>query len=149
MVSSTAASAAAAAKTYSSEDVQHILQAALAYQSDRPFSQSQLKEMAAELNISAEVLAQAEATWQTAAAERQGAIAAAQQRRKAYRQQLGSYLVVNTGLILINLATCGTVSWAIYPLLGWGLGLCLGPNQTACGRRRSARAAQPATPLKT
>lgn len=147
MVSPTAASAAA--KTYSSEDVQHILQAALAYQSDRLFSQSQLKEMAAELNISAEVLAQAEATWQAAAAERQGAIAAAQQRRKAYRQQLVSYLVVNTGLILINLATSGTVSWAIYPLLGWGLGLCLGPNQTTCGQRRSARSARPATPSKT
>lgn len=138
MVPPTANSAAApaAAKAYSSEEVQQILQAALSYQSDRPFSRNQLEEMAAELNISPETLAKAEAAWQAAAAERQGA----KQRRTAYRQQLGSYLAVNTGLILINLATCGTISWAVYPLLGWGLGLCLGPNKMVCGRQRRSSA---------
>jgi hypothetical protein len=117
----------ASTPAYSSEDVQAILQTAMSYESDRPFSRSQLKEMAADLNISSEMLAKAEAHWQQATAQRQAAAERQQQRRKHFRQQFGGYIAVNTGLVLLNIATCGTVSWAIYPILGWGIGLCFGP----------------------
>lgn len=114
-------------KTYSSEEIQQILQTAMAYETERPFSRTQLEEMAADLNISPDLLTKAEATWQQELAQRQAAEALKQKQRQHYRHQVGSYVAVNTGLILLNLATCGTVSWAIYPLLGWGLGLCFGP----------------------
>ena len=42
----------------------------------------------------------------------------------AFRSHLMAYVLVNAGLVAINLITSGLDPfWAIYPMLGWGIGL--------------------------
>ncbi|MBU7582510.1 MAG: 2TM domain-containing protein [Nostoc sp. TH1S01] len=109
--------------TFRSEDVQQILQRAMADQHKEEFSEQQLQEMAAELGISFTSLQTAQQQWQ-----QQKEIIKRRQRSNSYRLQkikphLISYLVVNLFLIVLNLTTSPSYFWAIYPLLGWGLGL--------------------------
>ncbi|MCC5639039.1 2TM domain-containing protein [Nostoc sp. CHAB 5844] len=109
--------------TFRSEDVQQILQRAMADQQQENFSQQQLQEMAAELGISFVSLQTAQQAWQE-----EKEIIKRRQASKSYRLQkikphLISYLVVNIFLIVLNLITSPKYFWAIYPLLGWGLGL--------------------------
>lgn len=42
---------------------------------------------------------------------------------KGFYGHLASYIVVNTGLIVLNLATSPHQIWFIWPLVGWGIGL--------------------------
>ncbi len=44
---------------------------------------------------------------------------------KGFYGNLTSYLVVNTGLMILNLITSPDRLWFIYPLLGWGIGVVL------------------------
>ena len=41
----------------------------------------------------------------------------------AFRRNLMAYAVVNAGLVAINLATSPGYFWAIWPMMGWGVGL--------------------------
>ena len=41
----------------------------------------------------------------------------------AFRSHLMAYVVVNAGLVMINLITSDDYFWAIWPMLGWGIGL--------------------------
>jgi hypothetical protein len=43
--------------------------------------------------------------------------------RSGFLAHLISYLTVNIGLLLVNLLTAPESVWAIWPLLGWGLGV--------------------------
>jgi hypothetical protein len=40
-----------------------------------------------------------------------------------FRTHFMAYLLVNTGLVVINLVTSPGYFWAIWPIMGWGLGL--------------------------
>ncbi len=40
-----------------------------------------------------------------------------------FRTHFMAYLLVNAGLVLINLVTSPGYFWAIWPIIGWGLGL--------------------------
>lgn len=122
----------AAAPTYTAEDVQAILAEALALQASDRFTRSQLLEMAAEMNISADLLDQVEQNWRQRQQHQAQEQARKQKQQRLLRQQLITYAVVNGGLILLNIATAGTVTWAIFPLLGWGLGLLLGSGKYGC-----------------
>ncbi len=117
------------AQEYSSEDVQQILMIA---QAKDTFSEAQLQEMAHELVIDDSALRQAIATWQI---EKENQRQKRQQRQNFYRQQLLPYLGVNTFLILLNVSIAGTVTWAIYPLLGWGISLFFGPCKSRHEKR--------------
>lgn len=44
---------------------------------------------------------------------------------KGFYGNLSSYILVNSGLIILNLVTSPTNLWFFYPLLGWGLGVAL------------------------
>ena len=44
---------------------------------------------------------------------------------KAFYGNLSSYIIVNTGLMILNLLTSPQHLWFFYPLLGWGLGVAL------------------------
>lgn len=44
---------------------------------------------------------------------------------KAFYSQLVMYLVVIPGLFLINAITGSGYWWAVWPALGWGIGLCV------------------------
>lgn len=41
----------------------------------------------------------------------------------AFRSHLLAYVIVNAGLVLINLTTSPGYFWAIWPIIGWGIGL--------------------------
>lgn len=44
---------------------------------------------------------------------------------KAFCGNLASYLIVNTGLIILNMITTPEHWWFLYPLLGWGIGVAV------------------------
>ncbi|WP_421654797.1 2TM domain-containing protein [Leptothermofonsia sp. ETS-13] len=109
--------------TYGTDDVQQILQRALTRQQQGEFSREQLVEMATELGISPETLQAAEQDWLANRDQEKERQAFNTYLRKSFKAHLIPYLAVNTFLILINLTTSPGYLWAVYPILGWGLGL--------------------------
>lgn len=109
--------------SYRSEDVQEILQRALVRQQSGEYSRQQLEEMATELGIAPETLQAAEQDWLSEQGEVHDRKLFNAYRRKKFKRHLIPYLAVNTFLVLINLITERHNFWAIYPILGWGLGL--------------------------
>ncbi len=94
------------ARYYSPEDVQQILQVAIArqvYQGE--FSRSQLLEIATELGISAADLNIAEQVWEQQQGELQKRQAFNQYRQANLKGALGFYTILNAGLITFNLLT--------------------------------------------
>lgn len=112
--------------TYRQEDIQSILQIAIARQAmSGEFTRSQLQEIAEDLGISSDILFQAEREW---AAEQQ--LLAEQEKFKVYRQRrsrqkLFKFLIVNAFLVLLDWVTGGGLSWSLILLLLWGTGLTL------------------------
>ena len=109
--------------SYTSDDVQQILQRALTRKQDGQFSREQLMEMASELGITSDVLQEAEAEWKLKRNEEHERKSFNAFQRRAFKAHLIPYLAVNTFLVLINLVTSPGYFWAIFPMLGWGLGL--------------------------
>ncbi|MEM7713017.1 MAG: 2TM domain-containing protein [Cyanobacteria bacterium P01_A01_bin.68] len=109
--------------TYSSDDVQKILQLAMKRKEEESFSGKQLSDMAAELGISSELLKTAEQEWliQTKASKEQQA--RRKIMRRGFKAHLISFVAVNVFLVILNLSTTPSDFWAIYPISGWGLGL--------------------------
>ncbi|MBD2129095.1 2TM domain-containing protein [Microcoleus sp. ZQ-A2] len=114
------------ARSYQQEDIQQILNLAIARQSDGgEFSRQQLLEIAAELSISTESLIQAEQEWLLQQQQRQKHQEFNFYRRSQLKRRFGKYLIVNLFLVCLNLLTAGQLSWSLYILLFWGLGLGL------------------------
>ncbi len=115
-------------RSYSQEDVQQILNLAIARQADdgdTEFSYQQILEIAAELEISPESLKLAERDWliQQSQVEQRKAFDAYRQRR--FQKRLGNYAIFNGFLILVDLIAGGGISWSLYILLFCGLPLGL------------------------
>jgi hypothetical protein len=111
---------------------------AITYDDLGQFTEAQLLEMAAELGIEPDTVQQATQDWQGEAEIE----AKKRDRHRRYCQQVATYAGVNTLLIGINLVTAGAITWAIYPLLGWGIGLCFGPCDSKSGCRAKTVAAE-------
>ncbi|MCC5615491.1 2TM domain-containing protein [Nostoc sp. CHAB 5836] len=109
--------------TYDSEDVQKILEIALTRKQEGEFSREQLIEMASELGISSNILKTTEQNWLAQQEEERSQRTFNTFRRKAFWAHFVSFLAVNLFLILLNLITSPSYFWAIFPVLGWGLGL--------------------------
>jgi hypothetical protein len=45
------------------------------------------------------------------------------ERKLGFYIHLSVYLAVNTGLITLNILLASAKPWAVFPLLGWGIGL--------------------------
>lgn len=113
-------------RLYRQEDIQQILQIAIAHQAHAgEFTHDQLLEIAAELDIPPETLQAAEQEWLT----QQGKLQKRQEfnayRRQQLQQQVGKFAIVNTFLIVLDAVTTGGLSWSLYVLFFWGLGLGL------------------------
>lgn len=111
-------------RSYHQEDIQQILQIAIARQAhEGEFSREQLLEIAAELEISPESLEAAEREWLA----QQGELRHRQEfnihRRGKLQKRFGNYAIANTFLVLLNLVSVGELSWSLYILLFSGLGL--------------------------
>lgn len=112
--------------TYSQEDVQQILNLAIAQQAYAgEFSPQQLQEIAEELEISAGTLETAIQTWQTQSLEQQRRQNFDEYRQGNLRKQVGRYLIANTGLVCVNALMGFAFPWSAYIALLWGLRLGL------------------------
>lgn len=130
---------------YSDEQVETILVHAMNNLEDDGFSRNQLEEMANELGISPEALAKAEshvnATSSTPDSQTEGAYSSERSSpeqvesgqilsRNGFSQHLAIYLIVNGGLLVLNFILSGAITWAIYSVLGWGIGLVFHPRRS-------------------
>ncbi|NJK40908.1 MAG: 2TM domain-containing protein [Acaryochloridaceae cyanobacterium SU_2_1] len=112
--------------TYSQEDVQQILNLAIAQQAYAgEFSAQQLLEIAEELEISPSNLEAALQTWQTQSIEQQRRQNFDQYRQGNLKKQIGRYVIANGGLISVNALMGFTFPWSMYIALLWGLRLGL------------------------
>ncbi|NEP00226.1 MAG: 2TM domain-containing protein [Symploca sp. SIO2E9] len=113
-------------RSYHQEDIQQILNLAIARQVDGgEFSREQLVEMASELGITSDTLLEAEQEWLLQQQEQQQRDQFNIYRRSKLRQSIGKYLITNSFLVVLNFLTAGHLSWSLYILLVWGLGLAL------------------------
>ena len=115
-----------AALTYSQEQVQQILNLAIAQQAyEGEFSYAQLVEIAEELGISPIALDHAAQSFTT----QQGELAKRQSfdhyRQVNLRKKAGRFAIANSSLILLNALMGFSFPWSLYIALLWGLRLGL------------------------
>jgi hypothetical protein len=111
-------------RSYTQEDVQKILQLAIARQvgeNNQEFSYDQILEIAAELDISPDAVKQAEKDWLENQNETQQRQAFDVYRQSRFKKRLGNYLILNAFLLLMDLIGGGGLSWSLYILLICGL----------------------------
>ena len=121
---------------FSEEDVRQIL--ALAMQQTEFSNREQIEDIAQELSIEKGEIAYAIETWQS---QKLKAKKQQQRRQQFYKYELVPYLVVNAFLVWLNLSISGTLSWVIYPLMGWGTAVLisfLSGASTGCFYKLSA-----------
>ncbi|MGB5635970.1 MAG: 2TM domain-containing protein [Waterburya sp.] len=112
--------------SYSQEDIQQILQLAIAnHYTEEELSREQLWEIAAELDISNASIQAAERNWLEQKVIDRQRHAFDLHRRQKFKQKFTKYAIVNTFFVSFNLITAGTLSWSLYILLFWGLGIAL------------------------
>ncbi len=118
--------------TYQPEEVQEILQLALVQRSEGgELTREQLIEMAVELDIPLEALQAAERDWLAREAEDRDRREFERARWSNLKQQIGQFAIANGFLVLLNLAISNNLSWSLYILLLWGMGLSLKIWKTA------------------
>ncbi|MBD3883810.1 2TM domain-containing protein [Phormidium tenue FACHB-886] len=111
---------------YRSEDAQQILQIAITKQAEAgELTRAQLYEIAAELNIAPSDMQAAEQEWQLRRGETIERQTFNLQRRHRFQQRFVRFAIVNGFLILLDLLGAPGLSWSLYILLGWGLGVAL------------------------
>ncbi|MEM8677688.1 MAG: 2TM domain-containing protein [Cyanobacteria bacterium P01_G01_bin.67] len=112
--------------SYNQEDLQQILQLAIAkHHTEEELSRQQLWEIAAELDISNATIQAAERDWLEQKVIDRQRRAFDLHRRQQFKQKLTKYAIVNIFLVSFNLIVAGTLSWSLYILLFWGLGVAL------------------------
>lgn len=113
-------------QTYRQEEVQEILQLAIAQKSYQgEFTRDQLFEMAAELEIPPETVQAAEKAWLSQQLDAQKRKAFDKYRWHQLKQKFGKYLIANTFLVTLDLLKDNTLTWSLFILLIWGLFLSL------------------------
>lgn len=122
---------------YQEEDVEEILRRAARIESAGARREREtLVRTAAEIGISEESLALAEAEYAKDRSHLGLEDAYRTEQRREFFEHLSAYVGVNAFLIAINLLRFHGSFWAIWPLLGWGLGLyfhamrALNPNNS-------------------
>ena len=112
--------------SYSQEDIQQILQRAIAaHHTDEELSREQLWEIASELDINNATIQAAERNWLEQKAIDRQRRAFNLHRRQKFKQKLTKFAIVNIFLVSLNFVAIGTLSWSLYILLFWGLGIVL------------------------
>lgn len=118
-------------ESYSPEDLQQILYLAIARQGNQEeLSREQLWEIADELDIDKNTLQAAERDWFQGKVVHQKRQAFDVYRRNRLKQKITKYLIVNTFLVSLNIVAVGTMTWSLYILLFWGLGVALNAWKT-------------------
>jgi hypothetical protein len=113
-------------QSYTQEEIQKILELALARQIDRgELTREQLWEIGTELGIELELLQQAEQDWLNQKAIALQRLEFDSYRRERLKQKGIRYVIVNSFVVALDLLTTHHFSWSLYLILIWGLGLSL------------------------
>jgi 2TM domain len=116
-------------RSYSQEDVQQILNIALAQypQQDTELSYAQLLEIADEMRISPDTLKLAETSWLTQQRSTNKFKEFELHRKSKFQGKLGTYLIVNGVLVSFNLFLAGGfgIPWSLWILSMWSIGFGL------------------------
>jgi ribosomal protein L7/L12 len=123
---------------YDEEEAEQILRLAASLTSPAgAMTRERLLATAAELGITAEAVEMAE---RQIAKQREANADRAEfdlvQRREFYGHLL-TYVLVNGFLVVVNLVTSSAYFWALWPILGWGLGLAFHFVETFCKNSES------------
>jgi hypothetical protein len=112
---------------YDEDQVTQILRHALSSRSPNPqkLSREQVGEIAAELGVSREEFLAAEQKWRSQEFQNTELVKFDTYKQQKFRDGVLKYAIVNAFLISINLFSSGNVTWAVYPLMFWGIGIAL------------------------
>lgn len=103
---------------YSSEDIQQIIQIALARKGEEDeLTRKQLWEIAEELDIDGQTLQVAENQWLQYKTVEQKRVAFDLYRRDRFQQKTVKYAIINGFFITLNVIATGGLSWSLYILL--------------------------------
>lgn len=109
--------------TYTDDEVRAIIDRALRTDLNRQVTHEELVAVAAEVGLSREAVERAAREVQASReieAARQRVLRA---RRRGLWSHVSTYLIVNLFLFAINFLTSPGEWWALFPILGWGLGV--------------------------
>jgi hypothetical protein len=108
--------------TYPVEDIQEILQLAIARRDDDgELTRLQLEEIAADLGIPQTDLVAAEQAWRDGKVETQKKQEFNLMRRQILKNKVVRFSIINTFLLGLNTLETGHPSWSLYVLGIWGL----------------------------
>jgi hypothetical protein len=112
-------------KVYTKEELEQILKMALESKAGKSgiVDYDNLLEIARELNIDENAVKDAISKMETKKNISLDKTKYIKSQRKKFFNHLTSYLIVNTFLVLMDFFTTGGLSWAVFPALGWGIGL--------------------------
>ncbi|AFY74847.1 hypothetical protein Syn7502_02922 [Synechococcus sp. PCC 7502] len=112
---------------YDEEQVSQILRHALSSRSSNPqkLSREQVEEIATELGVSREEFLAAEQKWRSQELQNTEFTKFDTYKQRKFRDGFLKYAIVNSFLLGINLFSSGSITWAVYPLMFWGLGVVL------------------------
>ncbi|MFN5657253.1 MAG: 2TM domain-containing protein, partial [Pseudanabaena sp.] len=112
--------------TYSEEQVDQILRYALAKRTNgQNLTKQQIYEIASDMGVSEADFLVAIQEWQSQQSVRKERVEFDKYKKKSFQSNLLKYVIVNSFLVALNLFTSGSIGWAIYPLLFWGLAVAL------------------------
>ena len=118
-------------ESYTTEDIQHILQIAIARKGeDDQLTRQQLWEIAEELDLDPQTIQAAETDWLQLKTIQQKHQAFDRYRYDCFKQKLVKYAVINTFLTAINFSVLNFAPWSIIILLIWSSAIALNAWKT-------------------
>lgn len=110
---------------YSEDEAEQILKLAARAETGA-VPRDRLLAMAEELGLTEEQVALAESQYTKVHAQEYERALFKTQQRQELKGHIASYLAVNAGLLAMDFFTTGRITWSIWPLLGWGIGILSG-----------------------
>jgi hypothetical protein len=109
-------------QTYSTEEVNRVIQRALHLKRRIGISQAELLEIGKDLGLDSQMIEAAIAEERSALSREKAEKEWRQSRKFGFHWHLWSYIVTNGVLLLVNIFTSGPW-WVQWPVIGWGIGL--------------------------
>ncbi len=122
---------------YTHEEAEQILQIAVRQELEQPdglgaggVSEEALMRMASELGLSPEAVAAAAARYRTERSDVEERRLFNKHRRGEWLSHLISYVAANGCMMALDLWLAHRLTWSVWPLFGWGIGMMIHTGQT-------------------
>lgn len=114
-----------AEKLYSKQEVDRILRRAMEASSNKgdTLTESEVMRIAEELNIDQNQVRIAMREDASVTQFENAKIMWRRKKKREFYQHLSSYVIINGFLVGLNVVMSGGIGWAVFPILGWGIGL--------------------------